>query len=189
MDITYDELRKIQRLERDSSLPTQLPDDFYPSVETALKETQGKLKSDFTLELAREYENTLKILRDIYERREEKILLMALRASRTGASPQKMAENEEKLFKSVLSILNDQKMVLEHLLAARPANGNGGNGNGSGSNGGNDRKLRLKLLADIPRFVGVDAREYGPFKQGENALLPETEAEVMLRQKIAEVIQ
>ena len=177
-EITFDDLRKIQRQERESSMPSQIPPDFYPSIEKALHEMQAKLKQDFSLEQGREYENTLKILRDIYERREEKILLMALRASRTGATPPKMAENEKELFSSVLSLLNDQKKVLEYLLSTRAPNGPQVQG---------DRKL--KILADVPRFIGVDAREYGPFKEGENVTLPGSEADAMLKQKIAEVIQ
>jgi len=44
----------------------------------------------------------------------------------------------------------------------------------------------IKILGDIPKFVGADMEAYGPFKKGEMAHLPESVTQILLSRQVAE---
>jgi hypothetical protein len=43
----------------------------------------------------------------------------------------------------------------------------------------------LRMLSEVPQFVGVDGRPYGPFKTGESVIVPNKVGELLLRRKVA----
>ena len=51
------------------------------------------------------------------------------------------------------------------------------------------KKVRVKFLVDVPEFVGIDLREYGPFSKGEIAEIPEENANVLIERKVVEVVE
>lgn len=48
--------------------------------------------------------------------------------------------------------------------------------------------LPVKILSDIPSFVGTDLKEYGPYKPGEVVSLPEKIAQLFVSRKLGERI-
>ncbi|MDY1590551.1 MAG: hypothetical protein RBS85_00070 [Methanofastidiosum sp.] len=44
----------------------------------------------------------------------------------------------------------------------------------------------VKLSQDVPEFIGEDMRAYGPYKKGEIISIPLRNAEIFIREKIAE---
>ncbi|MBR9682849.1 MAG: DNA replication complex GINS family protein [Candidatus Aenigmarchaeota archaeon] len=52
----------------------------------------------------------------------------------------------------------------------------------------NTSKKFLKILSDIPKFVGSDMETYGPFNKGEMANLPSNVAEILISREVAELM-
>ena len=44
----------------------------------------------------------------------------------------------------------------------------------------------VRLSQDVPEFIGEDMRSYGPFKKGEVISIPLRNAEILIREKLAE---
>ncbi len=44
----------------------------------------------------------------------------------------------------------------------------------------------VKLSQDVPEFIGEDMRSYGPYKKGEIISIPLRNAEIFIREKVAE---
>ena len=76
-EINYRTLRKIQQMEKNSSILTDLDNDFYKNLEKYLLDLNNRLESESDEHkkklLNEEIENTKKIITSIYEQREKKI--------------------------------------------------------------------------------------------------------------------
>jgi len=44
----------------------------------------------------------------------------------------------------------------------------------------------VRLSQDVPEFIGEDMKSYGPYKKGEIVSIPLRNAEILIREKIAE---
>ena len=181
-ELTYDELRRLQRKELGSASLVPLPENFYGEVDALLGKLEAKLKESFSLELAREYENTLKIIRDIYSRREGKILLRAMRSARTGEEIDGLASEEKALLSSVATLLEKNNERFEHRLTHKKAQAP------EQAVDEIDGRVKLKLLMDLPEFVGLDGNTYGPFKNGAETVLIQDEAHRLIRRGAANEI-
>lgn len=51
------------------------------------------------------------------------------------------------------------------------------------------KKILVRVLRDVPSFVGADMRTYGPYKAEDVVLLPAQNAEAMIKRGIAMSIQ
>jgi DNA replication initiation complex subunit (GINS family) len=178
-ELTYDELRRLQRKEMASATLVPLSDTFYADASALLEKHNHVLRESFSLELAREYENTLKIVRDIYTRREGKVLLRAMRAARTGEEIDGLASEEKALLSSVVTLLEKNRERFEHRLSPK---------NTPASAPIPEIRLKLKLLMDLPEFVGLDGNTYGPFKCGAESILAPDEAQRLIRRGAANEI-
>ena len=47
----------------------------------------------------------------------------------------------------------------------------------------------LVFKEDVPEFLGVDLRKYGPFKKGDIAKIPEENAKILIESGKAEVME
>jgi len=101
--VTYETLREIQRNEKKGEMLYELDDSFYSGVNSYVK-SRGKADDEMS---RTEVMNAQRILRDIMDRRERKILNQALRSVRANekADLDRMTGNEKKLFKSILDTL------------------------------------------------------------------------------------
>ena len=48
------------------------------------------------------------------------------------------------------------------------------------------KKVKVKFLEYVPRFIGIDEEEYGPFEKGEIAEIPEDNAKLLIEKGYAE---
>ncbi|MBI5158514.1 DNA replication complex GINS family protein [Candidatus Micrarchaeota archaeon] len=179
MDVVdYSLLRRIQAKERSGAELAVLPEEFFSGVRDFVRGRGEKLEKTFDLSEAREFENSLKTLRDISDRRTHKILLKALRLKKySGEETVGLALEEKKLFQSVVELLKQNEERVENILNRK-------------EDAAGEKtvvsKRELKFVADVPCFVGLDLNNYGPFKTGERAVLPESEAELLLKKRMAE---
>jgi len=197
--ITYETIRNAQRAEKEEELQ-KLPVNFFTSIRNWLAHKE-KLK-DITSLL--EVENAKKLLEDIINRREKKIVLAALRTMRGELPPSNLTDDERKFFDSVIKVLKsfrddmnekfksyaevveekieDAKKSLDDLKKEEKkeeienivVRPNG--------------KLLVKALVDLPRFVGLDLEVYGPLKAGDIITLPEDVGKLLITRKVAENI-
>ena len=124
------------------------------------------------------------------DKREQKILLRALSTVRTGEMDDShLTPEEKKLYCELCSNLNAHRSFFNKVLL----------GDYNGSNGGvcaKDQETLIKegspkvtlvrVRKDVPRFVGSDSNEYGPFAAGDVIKLPKKEAEFMSQQDLVE---
>jgi DNA replication initiation complex subunit (GINS family) len=172
MEISYSVLREIQKKEMGSTKIVALDSDFYTKASEFIeKKRSDAFSSGSTLQI-REYENIKKIIHSIKERREEKIVLMAIRGEEThkGLTP----EEEELLREFSDSVNRFRKKVTDMFFEEeKPVRKN---------------LRKVKLLKDVDPYKGLDDNVYGPFKSGEEIELPPSEAEWLLKAKLAESV-
>jgi len=193
--ITYETVRNAHRAEKEEELQ-KLPDGFFESVRNWFK-IKEKLKDTTSL---LEVENAKKLLEDVINRRQKKIVLAALSTMRGQLPPSGLNDEERKFFDDIVNTLksfkNDMnekfrsfddiaeekieeaKKSIEEMkpvgmenIAVRP-------------NG----KLLVKVLIDLPKFSGVDMQSYGPLRTGDIITLPDEVAKLLITRKAAENI-
>jgi len=164
MKITYDELRRIQRLEKNTSSLVEVDEDFIDSIGVFVEEQKkiylASLK-DFASSDAREFANLKRVIEEIF-----------LIASRTEENElEKVAKQEKETFKKITKILSEHDDLCSKLFGERK-----------------EKKSVLKkltILKDVPTFVGTDMKEYGPFSEGDEVELPEKVAKLFIIRKLA----
>lgn len=168
----FDELRKAQAKERAGAALQQLSEDFYTSAEKLL----GGIRERGDFQSLKEYENALKILSDVYHRREQKLLLEALRAAREGSREKPhLTGAERELYDALLAAIAAGRKKFGFVLR-------------DSAEQEQAKEAKVRVLVDLPRIIGSDMQPYGPFKAGETALLPRGEAEILVKRKAAETI-
>ena len=167
--LNYSELRDIQKREMDSSGIVKLSDDFYQSVAQLLSSKKQEAMGSKSLMAIKEYENIKKILISIQSKREEKIVLMAVRGETNEAG---LTSEEKGMLREIKSSVDRShesiKGVWENDDLA-PAN-----------------SKRIRILQDVAQYKGLDNIVYGPYRKGEEHVIPVTEAEWLLKSRMAE---
>ncbi len=171
MALNYSELRDIQKREMDSSAIVNLPEDFYHTVSQLLAKKNAEAMASKSILAIKEYENIKKIILAITAKREEKIVLMAVRGEKEGAG---LTGEEREMLKELSSVIKRSRASTEAIWVAEDATA------------GNSRKV--KMTKDISQYRGLDNAVYGPFKQGEEQSLPKAEAEWLLKAGMAEIL-
>ena len=183
--MTYEELLKAWRAEREAEGLAELPEDFYKRVAELISALRASLKMADTRALKTrltqaELENVLKMVEDIFWWRLDK----ALRALRAGQplDPAELTPEERGLLSSLEAALTSARKFLEGLLrgelkqptppaqAATAAEVPAPEGAVSGE--GHAKLMLVRILADVPALVGADMKIHGPFKRGDVAFIP-----------------
>lgn len=186
VNITYETLFDIFRNEKKEGLQA-VPEGFYADLVAYLKE---KAQSDADKEaLAKQLKSIHKLVRDIYEMRETKIVNLALvsvRGSDIGAAG--LLPHEQRLLDSIVSLLRKaRKEVLAHLLRGELPGGSQPAGKGDKAPDDSEKApapkgptMLVRFLAHVPKFVGTELEVYGPFEPGDMANLPTEIAGVLI---------
>ncbi len=177
MELDYDKLRQIYRLEKNTSRLVDIDEDFYDSLTLFIQGEKKKYLAslkEFSPAKARTFANVKKIVEEIFSLREKKLLMRALLASRTGEeSKERLAAQEKKTFKELLAVLNKHRDSL--LQAFEPGKGKL-----------DELKPKdLKIIKEVPVFVGPDMKEYGPFAVDEAVSVPSKVADLLVTRKLA----
>jgi DNA replication factor GINS len=174
MEISYDELRRIHRLEKNTSKLVEVEEDFIDSLTNFVEEEKKNyLESikDMSHD-SRAFNNLKRIVGEIFLMRKKKILNKALIASHTKESDlDHMASQEKEFFKKLVKVIEEYSYCYDCLFGEKEQK---------------EQKSKLKILKDIPTFVGTDMKEYGPFKEGDIVELPSKVSKLFLTRKIAE---
>ena len=192
--ITYETLYEILRRERTRQELQELEQDFFNKIvkylkeKTAILESQKQKDSIFqeeTKKTEKQLENIKKILKELYERRELKIIHLAVSSSRTKTNNKlNLLPEEQILYNNIKTTLNQSRSkILERLVQGelpkeepKPIKSNE-----------NELKL-IRFIKHVPKFVGTDNNNYGPFEPEMVANLPLKITELLINKERAEKI-
>lgn len=194
-EINYKVLRKIQQMEKITPTLTKIDSDFYDASSNYLKYLNERLEKEKSYQkqilLKDEIHNTNKIMNNIYEQREKKILLAAVSKVR-GGNPnlENLVNVERKLFDSILELMTytrkeiiknkSKKDKKEETEAIEPIK---------------EKKEQVNINSivmvkeDIPEFIGTDMKKYN-LRKGDLISLPKDMSDTLSkRDAVREVKQ
>lgn len=220
IQITYDTLMDLSRRERNRPELQKLEDSFYADVISYLKEKQNILvdmqKNLESFDLSRQQDatnqlnNARKLVRDIYERRERKIVEMALNRSRTKSDIIDTSSllKQEKKFHSLLEKLftKYREGVLNTVLATKDIEDMPSESENtpntqpsrptttpqtpsSNETAAQEKNMMIRFLHAVPKFVGTDLDVYGPYEVEDIAKISTEIAKVLIEKGRAERIE
>jgi len=166
--ISYAELERIYRLERDSPTLQNIPAAFYSETLQLIENPEIKEQKN----------NLTQLLNDIYERRRTKITLQALRTKSNEKTPENATPQEQQFYKSLTAILAESRENTFRPAIAKPQ-----------KQAVDVNKIKVKILRPLPAIVASDLNEYGPYNGTETTELPEENAKILITQGIAEEVK
>jgi len=168
--LTYTALREIQKKEMEGAALVPIGETFYTELAQLLKQKREEIKQSNALLALREYENIRKIAQIIQARREEKIVLLALRGELDGNG---LSSEEKGLLERIARAVEETRTALHAVW-------------GIEEQGALLKKVRI--IRDVEKYTGLDSSVYGPFKVGQETVLPSEEAECLLKFHMAEQV-
>lgn len=239
--LTFEELRRVQRKERDMDTLQDLDEGF---LERARNYLAMKRSDDDVLQ-NKEYRNARRVLEDVLDMRQRKIVKLAFLAVKSDVQVEHLLAREEPLFAAVEEAIDDYRSDLDGMLdgdaetaeldadvadapaaagtesdaadtstAPEEAEDEGGDtvrdeaaveeadavvdaeereeaADAPAPPGDLDDEepVRVRLTQDVTAFMGVDLEAYGPFDAGQEAEVPAKNAEVLVEQEKAELLQ
>ena len=210
INITYETLFELLRVEKSRDDLQELHNSFFDDVLAYLREKQqildeSRVKEDIFSSTERdkvstEMSNIKRILKELYERREKKIIHMALNKSRTNSNiidTSKLMEIENNFFSHIVgtldkfrsgiivNILDFRQPFIKDDIPSNAAETTAGNDEGKKTEEKKDTKL-VRFLHPIPKFIGKELEFYGPYEEEDMATLPTDIAEVLITKGRAE---
>lgn len=196
-EINYRTLRKIQEMEKNSPVLTDLKSDFYNDLSEYIENLKNRFESETSSHkqalLREEIENTKKIAFNIYEQREKKILLATASKVRGGNPDLKNLINIEKdLFDSILNLmLKSREKILEIETKEKKSNDTitvePKKEDKIEEKQGNYNPIVL-VTQDIPEFIGTDEKKYN-LRNNDVLSLPQDMSEMLSKRGVVKKIK
>lgn len=220
--ITFETIYEILRREKNKADIQKIDKEFYESIKQYLKEKQelyekSLVKTDiFSIterpNIALQLHNTKKLIRELYEKREKKIIEMALITSKTKTNiinVENLLEEERKLFGELINILDKYRedFITKAINDAQVEyNSTGRSGTRSTSetpkqelkqqappteNAKTEKEpapknsMNIEFVEFTEAFFGKELEEYGPYNKGDKAELPCEIAQILINQNKA----
>ncbi len=202
--LTFSELRKIEKKEKRNDDLSDLGSNFFLRVSNYL----DMKESD-----QREYRNARRVFDKIIGLRQEKIVKNARIAVKSGlnASDLNMLPREKELFRDVKNVFHDYSdkvddvvegnetasvdgIELEDDLEEEEAEIDEVEDKAEEESGEDEEEIeegyqKIKIISEVPEFMGTDVESYGPFEEGEEAVVPEENAEILANRGSAEIME
>ena len=168
--ITFEFIRKIQREEQREPKLSKLPEDFYQKAKDYLEQKRKLYEKKGDKGVALEVRNAERLLEDIFNRRETKIVTHAIITARTDLPPPNLLPEEKEMFEAMVEMIKKRReRVLNTLLKKTKE----------------EKFEEVIFMEDVPEFIGADMKGYGPFKKGEKARIPRENAMILISAKKA----
>ena len=196
-EINYKTLRKIQQMERNSPILTDIKSDFYSNLSGYLKSLEDRLGKESASQkqtlLKDELQNTNKIAINIYEQREKKILLAAISKARGGNPDLKnLVDVEKNLFDSILMLMIQLREQLLDRESKADIEKNVENSKSDEMDKENEKQENsnpiVRITQDIPEFIGTNTNKYN-LRRGDILSLPEDMSETLSKRGVAKKIR
>ena len=167
--ITYEALREYVIKEKNSPKLMELPDNFFQGVRAYL---ESKAMASEGKEDLWELDNSRRMLHDLLDSRETKLVKLALVFVRAGVTPGKIMPEEKEFFDSLVECIKRFQESRKKTIEGRK-----------------EAMGTITITSDVPRFVGVDMKEYGPFKKGDIASVPLDNMKLLIDKGMAKPIE
>lgn len=196
-EVSYKTLRKIQQVEKDSPLLTKVDSSFYHDISDYIKNLENRLKKEDSSQkktlLEDEIKNTKKIVTNIYELREKKVVTAAISKARGGNPDLKsLVPEEQKLFDSLLALMThsrqellNNKPIKKEKVETKPDKPEQKEPEKDTQE---NNKPVLMITEDIPEFVGTDTKNYH-LRKGDVISLPSDMEEMLSKRGVAKKIE
>ncbi|MBI2565178.1 hypothetical protein HYV79_04305 [Candidatus Woesearchaeota archaeon] len=196
--VTFETLYELSRREKLTSDLQKIDPEIFDQIKNYLKEKQElynscsrktdlfsqKEKEDIAVQLV----NIRRVLKEWYDRREQKIATLAINKSRTNSAiidTCNLVEQEKKLYQQLTHLLGEHReKYTAHLLElpkqepVMPEQ----------TKKESDR-IKVRFVEPVDAFFGTELEEYGPFKENEEAELPNPLADILISDGKAEHTQ
>ena len=204
--ITYETLFELLKREKERADLQKLEATFFADTINYIKDKkkilEAKTDSVFAPEerkkTERQLDNIYRILEGLYERRQEKIIQLAMDKSRTSSNlidTSALLKEEKAFFDSITNcldtyreailntVLNEKLPFMQPIEEKKPSELFK-----SALELRKPTKL-VRFMFHVPKFVGPELEEYGPFEEEDIASLPTEIAEVLITKGKAEEIK
>jgi len=171
--ITYDEIQRIYRLEKNSPSLQKIQENFYKEISEMLPRIDKSHRA-----------HVITLLKEIYLRRRYKIILHALRTEDETKSPINIIPDELEMYNGIVKSIKEYNntIILNRLKTPEePEKSKTFEILGA-------KTLKVKILSPLPALLGSDLTTYGPFKEDDIVELPEDNAKILISKEIAEEI-
>ncbi|MCX8158239.1 MAG: hypothetical protein N3D73_01080 [Candidatus Diapherotrites archaeon] len=179
MPLNFDDIRKIHKFETTSSKLSVLPDNFYNELRDFVKKQQDlSSKSNLMYDKTKDLQIIKQVLEEIFSARKKKIINIALaRSNKEEEFIPQLPWHEKKLYDNIIRELDFYNRVLNEMF------------NLNNKEGQKDLNIvYVKILSDIPSFIGADMKTYGPFKKDQEISLPYEIAKLLIKKNVAKMI-
>lgn len=214
VNITFDTLFEILRREKSRDELQKLDSSFFHDVAAYITEKKSILETQSEDNLfaqgereknLRELDNIKRILKELYERRERKIISTAINKSRLQSNlvdTSALLKEERLFFEAMVSLLNNfrhevlHKIVLGHEPGMKCCQVN------IDLSDIEDRKeaakpkeikkegmTKIRFLKDTEQFIGPELENYGPYEEDDTAELPDLIVKALVSKGNAEEIK
>ncbi len=164
--LTDETIRRIFEEEKNSPTLTKLPDDFFEQVRNYLEKKSKMIREESDRWAL---DSIKRRLQTIFERRERKILNFAPSFMASGILPENLTPEEKRFFERVVECINEFHEEREKRFEREE-----------------EKLVPVTILKDVPKFVGINMRNYGPFKPGDITTLPQPNADLLIEKEMAE---
>lgn len=178
-EFSFEDLEKVWRAEKTSRELVELTEEFYQSIAGYVARLNLELKRGDPLRqelLREELRNVVWMVHEIHLAR----TLKAIDEVAQGHLPISLSERERYVFSEIRQSL--EKLYVELILPAIT-------GKAAITTPREITNVLLIMLAGVPKIVGDDLRQYGPFAKGEVVNLPKRSAELMIKHGVARKIE
>lgn len=204
--ITYSKIREIQRMEKGKNVFYPLPKNFVEQIQTYIKEKKELLEKNkdknntFSQDLYNrvEYEikNALRAIIAIFQTRQNKILKKAFLSSKTSLKIDDLGnllDFEKEFYEKVFEMLTNykQECIINLLEGKKPVfisvKEKSFKSKKEFPNKENQGTL-IRMLENIPKFIGEKEEILGPFKKGDIVNIDEKLSSFLIKQQKAEKV-
>ncbi len=177
--ITFEYIREIQREEQKIHSLSKIPEDFFDKVKIYLRHKEHLSKRKKDADASMEMRNIRRILEDIFNRRETKIMEQAIISVRTGIIPENLTESEKEFFEAVVDFLKRQRERTINKLFEKSDK----------KKDEETEEQEIEFLEDVEDFIGIDLKKYGPYHKGDIVFVPKENAQLFIKTGKAKEIE
>lgn len=189
--ITFETLYSMVRKEKTENALQELTPESYTQIANYLKTKIEIHKNQTNPSEAEKIKiqiiSARKLIKELYERRERKIMRLAINKSRTKAEiiDPGLLKPEIAIAEEITKILNNyrEKILLKLVNAKIPFLSE------TTEKTIAENSLLIRFTKPVPKFVGENLEVYGPFEEGNTTTLPKAFAELLIKREHAEEIK
>jgi DNA replication initiation complex subunit (GINS family) len=167
--LTYETLREYTIKEKNSPKLIELPESFFQEARAYL---ENKAKVSEGKEDLWELDNSRRMIQDLLDSRETKLLKLALVFVRAGVTPGKVMPEEKEFFDNIVQNIKSFQDARRDTVEGK-----------------REEMGTVAVLDEVPRFIGVDMKEYGPFNKGDIARVPKENSNLLVSKALAKPIE